>query len=271
MTLTGLRRLFVATAGLAMLYGAATPTLEAQAFLEAGAPAAPPQGAFALCAEDRETCGLVDSGGGQDAGDPGRGAVTAGRGDDDETLRVKAVMRERQEPWIIAIPAKFRPAQPVFSPQANLELGHGRDSTGVDDDQLMALARVINARINATMRYQSDQVIWGVEERWVRPLARYSSRYGDCEDFALEKRAALLEAGVPAERLRMAVGWSRSTGIHAVLIVRTEAGDFVLDNAQRTVRRVDETGYQWRSVQSGSHLLSWASAAVRTGQDALAS
>ena len=57
----------------------------------------------------------------------------------------------------------------------------------------------------------------------------------------------------------------------SVLIVRTEAGDFVLDNAQRTVRRVDETGYQWRSVQSGSHLLSWASAAVRTGQDALAS
>lgn len=223
-----------------------SPSAIAQAYLNAAAPTAPPRGAFALCAEDRQTCGL-DSASADDESRPANASEVATGPEKSDGSKASPGLDHSIDHEAFNAPA------------------------AMSDEQVMAMAHVINARINATMRYQTDQAVWGVEERWVRPLAQFQTRFGDCEDFALEKRAALLEAGVPAGRLRMAVGWSRSTGIHAVLIVRTEQGDFVLDNATTDIRRVDEAGYEWRSVQSGPHLLAWSSVTLETPQTATTS
>jgi predicted transglutaminase-like cysteine proteinase len=126
------------------------------------------------------------------------------------------------------------------------------------DEQLLAMARVVNATINTMISYRSDALNWNVEERWVLPLSSEGVSYGDCEDFALEKRAALLEAGVPADRMRMATAWSPGTGEHAVLILRLAAGDYVLDNTTPHIFTVGQTRYEWRSFQTGNSLLEWS-------------
>lgn len=264
------RRLIVITAAfLWVLCGLDNTRVHAQGFIESGEAMVPPRGALSLCVEDRETCGLPSGDLAEDRGSSDQGLVTEGSSAEPEAIKVNIVLQEGVNPWVLTVPARDRPIHLELRPRVEAE----PDSVGapsiMNDEQVMAHARIVNARINAVMRYRSDEIIWGVEERWVRPLTRYKSRFGDCEDFALEKRSALLEAGVPAERLRMAVVWSRSTGVHAVLILRTSDGDFVLDNAERTIRRVDETNYEWRSIQSGPHLLSWGRAVVRTPETAL--
>ena len=253
------RHFLFATVIAALQLLAGSPAV-AQAFLEAGEPMAPPQGAFALCAVDRETCGLIAPSSSSDAGyEPAQTHTTDGSGPAQAgpTITVRAIARSALEPVRIAVPATMR-GEPEHR-EAEAQPEHTGEVT-MSDEVVMALAQVINGRFNALIRYRTDQAVWGVEERWIRPFSQFGARVGDCEDYALEKRAALLEAGVPAERLRMAVVWSSATGIHAVLIVRTDDGDFVLDNAVSDVRRVDQTGYDWRSVQSGAHLLAWSSA-----------
>ncbi|WP_421856549.1 transglutaminase-like cysteine peptidase [Oceanicaulis sp.] len=127
------------------------------------------------------------------------------------------------------------------------------------DEQLLAMAYVVNAAINTAISYRSDALTWNMEERWVLPIRSEGVTYGDCEDFALEKRAALLEAGAPADRMRMATAWSPGTGLHAVLILRLEAGDYVLDSVSPHILTVGQTRYEWRSLQTGPSLLEWSS------------
>ena len=90
---------------------------------------------------------------------------------------------------------------------------------------LMSKLSSVNASVNARITPRSDKGdVWSLN-----PNA------GDCEDFALTKRASLINAGLNAGALRMAV--TRAKGqYHAVLIVRTTAGDFVLDNLKHDVR-----------------------------------
>ena len=119
--------------------------------------------------------------------------------------------------------------------------------------QLARVNRVINGRI----RWVPDEENYGLSEYWVMPLRENRAPVGDCEDFALEKRAMLLEAGLPQEALALATAHSNATGMHAVLIVRTSAGDFVLDNTSPWVRGWDQTGYTWLTMQASADVLDW--------------
>ena len=182
---------------------------------------APPVGAFAFCMDNREACGLAEQDEAATVKDMGKSAPTES--------------------------ADLAASQAV-STQADLS-----------DEQLMAMARVVNALINTSISYRSDAMVWNMEERWVLPISSEGVRYGDCEDYALEKRAALLAAGAPAERIRLATAWSPGTGVHAVLILRLEAGDYVLDNTTPHILTVGETVYEWRTLQTGPSLLEWSS------------
>lgn len=88
------------------------------------------------------------------------------------------------------------------------------------------LARV-NRDVNAEIVLTADAGCSEAEELWSRP----TTGYGDCEDFALEKRARLREAGVSSAALTMAIVHHRTEFFaHAVLLVETDRGTFVLDN-----------------------------------------
>ena len=82
---------------------------------------------------------------------------------------------------------------------------------------------------------------------------------GDCNQFALAKRRALLELGWPREAVLLSVAITEQGDGHLLLIVRTSDGDLALDN--RVAGVVDWTWlrYRWVSRQSQLRPTEWLS------------
>ena len=84
----------------------------------------------------------------------------------------------------------------------------------------------INKWVNDTVKPVTDLEHWGVVERWNYP----DDGYGDCEDYVLLKRRMLMQAGWPRQALLITVVRDKRGDGHAVLTVKTDRGEFVLDN-----------------------------------------
>ena len=85
----------------------------------------------------------------------------------------------------------------------------------------------VNRNVNGSMAYRPDgNDIWGVGS--------------DCEDYALRKLEALLQAGVPRGALRLAIARVDRRG-HAVLVVRDE---WILDNLHDEILRRGKNGFR---------------------------
>jgi len=119
------------------------------------------------------------------------------------------------------------------------------DMRSWDSRALMNRARVVNARVNRAVTQISDQAQYGREEVWALPTARG----GDCEDFALLKKRKLMTFGVEPARLMIATVLDRKGRSHAVLLLRTDDGDLVLDNLVDRILPWDKTGYTFLRVQ----------------------
>ncbi len=90
----------------------------------------------------------------------------------------------------------------------------------------------VNQEVNDEIRHESDLEWTGEEDRWSYPI----KGAGDCEDFALEKRRRLVNAGLPRGAMTMAVAHHRTDGFsHAVVLVETTRGSFVLDELTATI------------------------------------
>jgi predicted transglutaminase-like cysteine proteinase len=100
---------------------------------------------------------------------------------------------------------------------------------------LVAVNRSVNRRIKPV----TDKEHWGVVDRWEFP----DDGMGDCEDFQLLKRKLLVEKGLPRRAMRMTVVIDELGEGHAVLMVRTDRGDFILDNKLQSVLPWEQTGY----------------------------
>ncbi|WP_347310164.1 transglutaminase-like cysteine peptidase [Defluviimonas sp. SAOS-178_SWC] len=111
---------------------------------------------------------------------------------------------------------------------------------------VLALAKAVNAAVNAKVREVSDRRQYGREDVWALPTARG----GDCEDFALAKKKQLIEAGVPPTSLLIATVLDRRRNPHAVLVLRTATGDYVLDNLTNRILPWQETGYSFLRMQN---------------------
>lgn len=123
--------------------------------------------------------------------------------------------------------------------------------------------RAVNRDINRSIRPSTDRALYGMEEFWQRPLLTSGAgARGDCEDYALEKRARLISLGWPVESLALAVAVAPRIGLHAVLLVQTDEGDFVLDNLHDEPRALSSLDYVWLSRQTGADLTNWATAEV---------
>lgn len=108
-------------------------------------------------------------------------------------------------------------------------------------------ARQVNEVVNG-LPYRSDVERYGRHEFW----NELDAAGGDCEDFALAKRAALLAQGVDPTSLHLALCWTETEEFHAVLVVDTEQGSYVLDNRHREPMRKQDLGYRWHSIQEGN-------------------
>ena len=110
--------------------------------------------------------------------------------------------------------------------------------------------QAVNDFINRSVSYGTDRQIWGVDDYWATPLETLSRGRGDCEDFALLKRKMLVDRGVDPADLLMTVVLQPNGEGHAVLTVRTDRGDFVLDNMRSKVMLWSETEYTYLKRQS---------------------
>ncbi len=95
---------------------------------------------------------------------------------------------------------------------------------------------VINRAVNLAIEHMSDRRQWGVDERWSPPLETFATGRGDCEDYAIAKFVALIEAGVPAQDVRLVIVHDRAARDgHAVAAVRLDQGWVLLDNRWLTL------------------------------------
>jgi predicted transglutaminase-like cysteine proteinase len=88
-----------------------------------------------------------------------------------------------------------------------------------------------NRGVNQAIRYMSDYAQYGVVDRWSAPLATFATGKGDCEDYAIAKYAALIEAGFPHGDLRLVLVRDRAIRQdHAVLAARLDKHWLILDS-----------------------------------------
>ena len=113
----------------------------------------------------------------------------------------------------------------------------------------------INQRVNTDIKPMTDLEHYGVVEKWAYP----DDGYGDCEDYVLLKRRMLMEAGWPREALLITVVREQNGDGHAVLMVRTDRGDFVLDNQSEAILLWSQTPYHFVKRQSQSDPNVWVS------------
>ncbi|MDG4648694.1 transglutaminase-like cysteine peptidase [Roseibacterium sp. SDUM158017] len=113
----------------------------------------------------------------------------------------------------------------------------------------------INRRVNRAVRAVSDRRQYGVSDLWSYP----ASGAGDCEDYALAKKRELVAAGYPSALLMLATVHSTRTGPHAVLVLRTEQGDYVLDNLNDEIVPWRASGYSFLRIQSPTSPRVWHS------------
>jgi predicted transglutaminase-like cysteine proteinase len=119
------------------------------------------------------------------------------------------------------------------------------------DEAWRDLVRV-NAAVNRRIRPRDDRLEHGRADVW-----SIDPRTGDCEDYALTKRAELMARGWSAAALLVAVVRDGNGRHHAVLVARTDRGDFVLDNLARMVRPWTDLAYRWIKRQSTADPRRW--------------
>jgi predicted transglutaminase-like cysteine proteinase len=111
----------------------------------------------------------------------------------------------------------------------------------------------INKWVNDTVKPMTDLEHWGVVERWSYP----DDGYGDCEDYVLLKRRMLMQAGWPRQALLITVVRDSKGEGHAVLTVKTDKGEFILDNQNEDILLWSDSGYRFVKRQSQTDPNTW--------------
>lgn len=224
-------------------------------FMTRGAAVAAPTGFVDLCQRDESACGALAATG---AGTASLAMTTLTTSSLSRALPMAAAASferakadaasdlarfEILEPYRPAPAEDFLPAgeaRPVASAPMALAAGPAQ----LPANQMKLIER-INREVNREVQKSDDFDLYGLLEFWSLPRVIDGKMYGDCEDYALEKRRRLIAAGVPAEALSMAVAvTSRGEG-HAVLIVALESGDMVLDNLTPWATPWQDLNYRW--------------------------
>ncbi len=133
-----------------------------------------------------------------------------------------------------------------------------RSSAGKPASVAMSTLQSVNAGINRSIKPVKDQTQFGLRDKWVVGV-----KAGDCEDYALAKRAALQRRGISKSNLLLAVGQANGEA-HTVLVVRTSGGDFVMDNLSDAVLPVGSSRIGIRKIQSPVDGADWLSVTGKT-------
>lgn len=122
----------------------------------------------------------------------------------------------------------------------------------LDKAHLSQLEKVNNT-LNSEIEPVTDLEHFGETERWTYP----TDGKGDCEDYVLAKRKALVKLGWPASVLLITVVRDKDGDGHAVLTVVTDRGDLILDNQASDILLWQDTGYRFVKRQSQGDPALW--------------
>ena len=130
-----------------------------------------------------------------------------------------------------------------------IELSDYRNSS------IHALAKKVDEVMNAK-KYIIDNKNWGKSDYWATPI-EFMNNGGDCEDFAIAKYVALRSMGVPDSRMRVAIVQDQKKNIpHAILVVYTEKGPYILDNQSQVMRSAANISH-YKPIFSINHSAWW--------------
>ncbi|MBO9545333.1 transglutaminase-like cysteine peptidase [Caulobacter sp.] len=226
-----------------------------------------PMGFAELCRRDTQTCGLPSSqlalmGLGPRASfaptssigavAPHHVAQTTETATEDDGLNLvsvnslQAIVVAEVEDFVAAgapsLTASDAEAAPVQ--MAAAEPAPSAWSTRDQRDQ-MKLLNLVNQTVNREVKKASDLDLYGMPEYWSLPRLIDGKLYGDCEDYALEKRRRLIAAGVPEAAMSLAVAVTARGESHAVLMISLKSGDMVLDNLTPWATPWEDLNYRW--------------------------
>lgn len=136
---------------------------------------------------------------------------------------------------------------------AQCEAAPGAPSIVALNDQTWRTLSSVNRDINDSIWPEEDEAHYGRAEYWTIP----TDGYGDCDDYAVTKRKALIDRGFPGPSLRLAVVLDSHAERHAVLTVATDKGDLVLDNQRSDIVSWNNTGFTWIERQDAANPRNW--------------
>ena len=120
-------------------------------------------------------------------------------------------------------------------------------------DMLVAANELINA-----VPYRTDQEVYGVSDYWATPIEMLAAGGGDCEDHAIAKLAALRQAGVAADKLRLVVGIDTANGkAHAMAVVELDGIAYALDGRANRVVAWDSAALHFRPLYAADFRKAW--------------
>lgn len=97
--------------------------------------------------------------------------------------------------------------------------------------------RGVNNFLNQ-VAYVEDTMNYKKTDYWATPI-EFLTRGGDCEDFAIAKYASLRALGFSPDQLRIAIVQDKIKNIpHAILVVYSDDGNFILDNQDKKAEYV---------------------------------
>ena len=135
----------------------------------------------------------------------------------------------------------------IFCMQNAVECKSGISDTTAYTFRFSRLLAKVNRDINSAITPRNDAGV----DKWT-----LNASIGDCEDYVLSKRSVLARAGIDVGALRIATATTFGGVGHAVLIVKTDKGEFVLDNRTNTIKRMENTDLIFHAI-SGVNPRKW--------------
>ena len=218
-----------------------------------GAAAAAPAGFLEFCDRNREDCGEPE------------GSIDRARSQAHQFFWASVFTETAHQPAAFSVPKGSRrptPARPITAsagiasptPYASTLEPTGHPGLTLSAQDWDRIDRT-NRTLNRTIRRQSDGRQYGVGDYWAVPVGR--APRGDCEDYVLAKRRALIEMGYPQTALSIALVVTPWGEDHAILLLATTDGEIVLDNLEQRLMRWDLTDYKWVKRQAPGRTFAW--------------
>ena len=124
-------------------------------------------------------------------------------------------------------------------------------------DEKWQQIKQVNKKVNAGIRYTSEAV-----DSWNVILELNGDSPGDCDDYASTKRQLLIDLGFDWRDLRLATCWTKHDrdewkNYHLVLVVDTNKGKLVLDNAWDDIDHMEDRKYLFHKIQDFTSVTGW--------------